>query len=213
MSSADDVKRQMTNCMLQKDEKHQKTQRKELSNCKIDVGSLELYAFEDNANVYIVMELCGGGELLDRTLARVNGKYSEDDAKAVLIQILNVVAFCHLQGVVHRDLKPEVNLIPQLLVQFQGGELSVKVIDFVYPWITGCQKMNIPFDILIFRQMKAYLKSSSLRKAALMVLFSCNLFTTPKSVVKVVSVDGSGGTGVFLPGSHGTAVESRKKSC
>lgn len=25
-----------------------------------------------------------------------------------MIQILNVVAFCHLQGVVHRDLKPEV---------------------------------------------------------------------------------------------------------
>ena len=36
------------------------------------------------------------------------GKYTEDDAKAVLIQILNVVSFCHLQGVVHRDLKPEV---------------------------------------------------------------------------------------------------------
>lgn len=36
------------------------------------------------------------------------GKYSENDAKAVLIQILNVVTFCHLQGVVHRDLKPEV---------------------------------------------------------------------------------------------------------
>jgi hypothetical protein len=26
-----------------------------------------------------------------------------------MVQILNVVAFCHLQGVVHRDLKPEVN--------------------------------------------------------------------------------------------------------
>ena len=36
------------------------------------------------------------------------GKYTEEDAKTVMIQILNVVAFCHLQGVVHRDLKPEV---------------------------------------------------------------------------------------------------------
>jgi len=36
------------------------------------------------------------------------GKYSEDDAKLIIVQILNVVAFCHLQGVVHRDLKPEV---------------------------------------------------------------------------------------------------------
>ena len=25
-----------------------------------------------------------------------------------MVQILNVTAFCHLQGVVHRDLKPEV---------------------------------------------------------------------------------------------------------
>lgn len=39
------------------------------------------------------------------------GKYSENDAKPVIIQILNVVAFCHLQGVVHRDLKPEVKCI------------------------------------------------------------------------------------------------------
>jgi len=36
------------------------------------------------------------------------GKYSEEDARIVMIQILSVVAFCHLQGVVHRDLKPEV---------------------------------------------------------------------------------------------------------
>lgn len=36
------------------------------------------------------------------------GKYSEEDAKAVMVQILTAVAFCHLQGVVHRDLKPEV---------------------------------------------------------------------------------------------------------
>jgi len=32
----------------------------------------------------------------------------EDDAKAIVAQILSVVAFCHLQGIVHRDLKPEV---------------------------------------------------------------------------------------------------------
>ncbi|KHN29838.1 CDPK-related protein kinase [Glycine soja] len=65
-------------------------------------------AFEDQDNVYIIMELCEGGELLDMILSR-GGKYLEDDAKAVMVQILNVAAFCHLQGVVHRDLKPEVS--------------------------------------------------------------------------------------------------------
>ena len=37
------------------------------------------------------------------------GKYSQDDVKIVVIQILNVVAFCPLQCVVHRDLKPQVS--------------------------------------------------------------------------------------------------------
>ena len=36
------------------------------------------------------------------------GRYSEEDAKIVVEQILSIVSFCHLQGVVHRDLKPEV---------------------------------------------------------------------------------------------------------
>ena len=36
------------------------------------------------------------------------GRYREEDAKSIVVQILNVVSFCHLQGVVHRDLKPEV---------------------------------------------------------------------------------------------------------
>ncbi|TXG69873.1 hypothetical protein EZV62_004808 [Acer yangbiense] len=72
-------------------------------------------AYKDHDNIYVVMELCEGGELLDRILSR-GGKYTEDDAKAVMIQILNVVSFCHLQGVVHRDLKPKMKDLMTLLV-------------------------------------------------------------------------------------------------
>jgi serine/threonine protein kinase len=36
------------------------------------------------------------------------GRYPEEEAKDVIVQILSTVAFFHLQGVVHRDLKPEV---------------------------------------------------------------------------------------------------------
>ncbi|XP_078433052.1 CDPK-related kinase [Wolffia australiana] len=81
-------------------------------------------AYEDDDNVYIVMELCEGGELLDRILSR-GGKYSEDDAKAVIVQILSVVAFCHLQGVVHRDLKPE-----NFLFATKEENSVLKAIDF-----------------------------------------------------------------------------------
>ncbi|PIA46429.1 hypothetical protein AQUCO_01500160v1 [Aquilegia coerulea] len=89
-------------------------------------------AYEDQENVYIVMELCEGGELLDRILSR-GGKYSEDDAKAVMIQILNVVAFCHLQGVVHRDLKPENFLFTSKDENSQLKAIDFGLSDFVKP--------------------------------------------------------------------------------
>ncbi|KAJ1405221.1 Serine/threonine-protein kinase, active site [Sesbania bispinosa] len=81
-------------------------------------------AYEDDDNVYIVMELCKGGELLDKILSR-GGKYSEEDARVVLIQILSVVAYCHLQGVVHRDLKPE-----NFLFSSEDENSTLKAIDF-----------------------------------------------------------------------------------
>uniref|UniRef100_A0A5B6ZR43 non-specific serine/threonine protein kinase n=1 Tax=Davidia involucrata TaxID=16924 RepID=A0A5B6ZR43_DAVIN len=64
-------------------------------------------AFEDNSYVYIVMELCEGGELLDRILAKKDSRYTEKDAAIVVRQMLKVAAECHLHGLVHRDMKPE----------------------------------------------------------------------------------------------------------
>ncbi|KAH7421072.1 hypothetical protein KP509_13G039200 [Ceratopteris richardii] len=81
-------------------------------------------ACEDELNVYIVMELCEGGELLERILAR-GGKYTEEDAKIVVGQIFSIVAFCHLQGVVHRDLKPE-----NFLFTTPDENAHLKAIDF-----------------------------------------------------------------------------------
>ncbi|KAK4419575.1 Calcium-dependent protein kinase [Sesamum alatum] len=61
--------------------------------------------YEDDSAVHIVMELCEGGELFDRIVAR--GHYTERAAAHVLRTIVEVVQMCHLQGVMHRDLKPE----------------------------------------------------------------------------------------------------------
>ncbi|KAI4338023.1 hypothetical protein L6164_016378 [Bauhinia variegata] len=94
-------------------------------------------AFEDANNVYIVMELCEGGELLDRILSR-GGRYTEDDAKSIVAQILDVVAFCHLQGVVHRDLKPE-----NFLFVAKDGDSPMKVIDFgLSDFVRPDQRLN-----------------------------------------------------------------------
>ncbi|XP_004145991.1 CDPK-related kinase 6 [Cucumis sativus] len=81
-------------------------------------------AFEDANNIYMVMELCEGGELLERIVSR-GGKYPEQESKTIIVQILSVVAFCHLQGVVHRDLKPE-----NFLFLKKEENTGLKVIDF-----------------------------------------------------------------------------------
>ncbi|KAK3017328.1 hypothetical protein RJ639_005481, partial [Escallonia herrerae] len=225
-------------------------------------------AYEDEDNVYVVMELCKGGELLDRILSR-GGKYPEEDAKAVMVQILSVVAYCHFQGVVHRDLKPENFLFtckdehsplkaidfgfsdyvkpderlndivgsayyvaPEVLHRSYGTEadmwsigviayillcgsrpfwartesgifqavlkadpsfdeapwpsLSPDAVDFVkrllnkdyrkrltaaqalcHPWLANYHDVKIPLDMIVYKVVKAYICSSSLRKAAL----------------------------------------------
>ncbi|XP_020583121.1 CDPK-related kinase 3-like isoform X3 [Phalaenopsis equestris] len=94
-------------------------------------------ACEDSLNVYIVMEMCEGGELLDRILSR-GGRYTEEDAKAIVLQILSVVAFCHLQGVVHRDLKPE-----NFLFSTREENAPMKMIDFgLSDFIRPDEKLN-----------------------------------------------------------------------
>ncbi|KAI4381497.1 hypothetical protein MLD38_007564 [Melastoma candidum] len=61
--------------------------------------------YEDDEAVHLVMELCEGGELFDRIVAR--GHYTERAAAAVIKTIVEVIQVCHRHGVMHRDLKPE----------------------------------------------------------------------------------------------------------
>lgn len=42
------------------------------------------------------------------TLNRKDSCYAEKDAAIVVRQMLRVAAECHLRGLVHRDMKPEV---------------------------------------------------------------------------------------------------------
>ncbi|PKU87938.1 Calcium-dependent protein kinase 17 [Dendrobium catenatum] len=62
-------------------------------------------AYEDKHSVHLVMELCAGGELFDRIIAK--GHYTERAAAALLRTIVQIVHTCHSMGVMHRDLKPE----------------------------------------------------------------------------------------------------------
>ncbi|CAN1266022.1 Calcium-dependent protein kinase 30, partial [Linum perenne] len=79
--------------------------------------------YEDLENVHLVMELCEGGELFDRIVAR--GHYSERAAATVARTIAEVVRMCHDNGVIHRDLKPE-----NFLFANKKENSPLKAIDF-----------------------------------------------------------------------------------
>ncbi|KAL9336319.1 hypothetical protein Peur_070807 [Populus x canadensis] len=79
--------------------------------------------YEDDSAVHLVMELCEGGELFDRIVAR--GHYTERAAAAVTKTIVEVVQICHEHGVMHRDLKPE-----NFLFGNKKENAPLKAIDF-----------------------------------------------------------------------------------
>lgn len=61
--------------------------------------------FEDSDNVYILMELCSGGELFEKM--QKNGKFSEKQAAQMIKQVIEGVVHLHKLSIVHCDLKPD----------------------------------------------------------------------------------------------------------
>lgn len=67
---------------------------------------LRLYHFfEDDRNVYLVMELCEKGELY-KLLKKNNGApFEEDQVRSFVQDIVQGLVYLHTQGIIHRDLK------------------------------------------------------------------------------------------------------------
>ncbi|XP_050353235.1 citron rho-interacting kinase-like [Nymphalis io] len=64
------------------------------------------YAFQDNTNLYLVMELCNGGDLAG-LLSRRNNPMSERDAAFYIAEVAHALKTLHGMGYVHRDVKPQ----------------------------------------------------------------------------------------------------------
>ncbi|XP_050379172.1 calcium-dependent protein kinase 1 [Argentina anserina] len=80
-------------------------------------------AYEDRHSINLVMEICAGGELFDRIIAK--GHYSERAAANLCRQMVTVVHYCHSMGVFHRDLKPE-----NFLLLSKDEDSPLKATDF-----------------------------------------------------------------------------------
>jgi len=84
---------------------------------------------EDVKYIHLITELCTGGELFDRIIAKTQspeGHFSERDAAGFVVSILDAIAYCHNEmHVIHRDLKPE-----NFLLASKAEDAPIKIIDF-----------------------------------------------------------------------------------
>jgi len=74
-------------------------------------------------NIYIVTELCTGGEVLEKILEFEF--FNENAACGIIRMIVSAIKYSHSFGVLHRKLKPEH-------VLFESDKLcsNLKIIDF-----------------------------------------------------------------------------------
>ena len=86
------------------------------------------YAFQDKDNLYLVMDLLNGGDL--RYHASRYRKFSEEQTRFFIANMVYALQYIHSHNVIHRDIKPE-----NLVLDEKG---YVRITDF------GIAKENMP---------------------------------------------------------------------
>ena len=85
---------------------------------------IKLYeVMETPQKIYLVMELCEGGELFDYIVDKE--RLDENQACLFYQEIIDALDYLHSQNIVHRDIKPE-----NMLIDIKKDKKSIKIIDF-----------------------------------------------------------------------------------
>lgn len=87
--------------------------------------------FEDINNIYIVMEVCPGGNLMDYFEMR-GLELTEERASNIVKKLADSISYLHSYGIAHRDLKLE-----NILMVEESDESDIKLLDFGLSKIMG----------------------------------------------------------------------------
>ena len=81
--------------------------------------------YESSTVIYLVEELCTGGELFDQLDEQPDYHYTESQRSRLVKQMLGALSYIHSKGVIHRDLKLE-----NFLFSSTDPDSELKMIDF-----------------------------------------------------------------------------------
>jgi len=114
-------------------------------------GVVRLFdVYEDAGRVYIVQELCAGGDVASLQCAASDGRLDEHEAAAVALAVLRFLAHAHRAGVCYGDVKPNNFVLRRLYPSITHmldptapkGRIDLAVVDF------GCCQRVKPDECL-----------------------------------------------------------------
>lgn len=84
--------------------------------------------FETPKRMYLVTELCEGGDLKD--LLQKNKHFTEEETRRIIKSLLEAIVYLHKKDIVHRDLKLENILVKNCHQGNDNDMVNIKVTDF-----------------------------------------------------------------------------------
>ncbi|XP_046712794.1 serine/threonine-protein kinase 33 isoform X1 [Silurus meridionalis] len=84
--------------------------------------------FETSEKMYLVLDLCEGGEL--KKLLENKKHFSEEETRHIIRSLADATVYLHKHGIVHRDLKLENILVDSYHESDGHAEINIKITDF-----------------------------------------------------------------------------------
>ncbi|XP_045545232.1 serine/threonine-protein kinase 33-like isoform X2 [Salmo salar] len=84
--------------------------------------------FETQKRMYLVTELCEGGEL--KELLQKNTRFTEEETRHIIYSLAEAIVYLHKKDIVHRDLKLENILVKSYHHGVDNDMINIKVTDF-----------------------------------------------------------------------------------
>lgn len=81
--------------------------------------------FESSNSIYLILELCTGGDLYERLSKQENNCFSEIYCCKLIYTLTSAIRYCHQHEIVHRDIKLE-----NILFVNEDPNSDIKLIDF-----------------------------------------------------------------------------------
>lgn len=89
--------------------------------------------YDEAKFIYLVMELCNGGELFHKI--EKEDHINESSAADIMYKLLMALQHVHSSGIIHRDIKPENIMF--------GADTEVKFIDFGFAVIQDKRELDV----------------------------------------------------------------------